>query len=474
MKKFMKKISALLITAMVLVAMVIPASAATITIENADDATLKMVQVIAVDPTSETGWKFVNGEDAFIEALGAKDADGNGDAQLAIAMLIKMASPSAVLPSRFSTIEAATEAQLQTALSKMEITGTFSYTVDDAGMYAIRATEEGYTYQDMAVYVDFEGATTPETLTAKKSTTDINKEITNEEAKDQAVAIGDTITYTVTSNFPYIKPNTLSKYYEIKDTLTGATYDKDSFVITIGGNKLSEEEIAKVLTFDSEDNSFTVSLSEYIKDDNKNASKPVVITYSATVTATDIKNTVAHNGNGVTGSDDVNVYTGTITLTKYGESQDTLKGAGFNVTKDGGKDVLTFVQDVDDDGKVIGGKYTYDPAGTITEVVTAADGTLEVKGLDEGGYHFAEITAPDGYSINEEGADATLANVDENDNEIAATAIFTDDTNLKDTKLSALPSTGSVGTYLFTIIGVGVMAVMVSLFTIKRRRDARA
>ena len=42
----------------------------------------------------------------------------------------------------------------------------------------------------------------------------------------------------------------------------------------------------------------------------------------------------------------------------------------------------------------------------------------------------------------------------------------------KNTKISELPSTGGMGTYLFTIIGVVVMAVAAGAFFISRRRGS--
>ncbi|MDO4523196.1 MAG: SpaA isopeptide-forming pilin-related protein [Eubacteriales bacterium] len=41
-----------------------------------------------------------------------------------------------------------------------------------------------------------------------------------------------------------------------------------------------------------------------------------------------------------------------------------------------------------------------------------------------------------------------------------------------DTKITELPSTGGIGTYIFTIVGVIVMAVMASLYFMKKRREA--
>ena len=43
---------------------------------------------------------------------------------------------------------------------------------------------------------------------------------------------------------------------------------------------------------------------------------------------------------------------------------------------------------------------------------------------------------------------------------------------LNDTKLNSLPSTGGMGTYLFTIIGVVVMAGAAGAFFISRRKGS--
>ena len=43
---------------------------------------------------------------------------------------------------------------------------------------------------------------------------------------------------------------------------------------------------------------------------------------------------------------------------------------------------------------------------------------------------------------------------------------------IKNTKLSSLPSTGGMGTYLFTIIGVVVMAGAAGAFFISRRKGS--
>lgn len=45
-------------------------------------------------------------------------------------------------------------------------------------------------------------------------------------------------------------------------------------------------------------------------------------------------------------------------------------------------------------------------------------------------------------------------------------------TSMSDTKLNSLPSTGGMGTYLFTIIGVVVMAGAAGAFFISRRKGS--
>ena len=140
----------------------------------------------------------------------------------------------------------------------------------------------------------------------------------------------------------------------------------------------------------------------------------------------------------------------------------TLAGAGFEVRKASKEsDALKFTRLAD-------GVYKYDPEGKVTEVFTKANGTVKVQGLDVGTYYFKEITAPKGYSVNQNQSEATLA-VGENEKATGAIAVTT---GMTDTKLSALPSTGGMGTYLFTIIGVVVMAGAAGAFFISRRKGS--
>lgn len=87
---------------------------------------------------------------------------------------------------------------------------------------------------------------------------------------------------------------------------------------------------------------------------------------------------------------------------------------------------------------------------------------MTVKGLDEGEYWFEETKAPEGYSINTNGATATIT---EN-----KTQNVTVNASLTDSKLSALPSTGGIGTTIFTIAGCLIMVTAAGLFFASRKK----
>lgn len=117
--------------------------------------------------------------------------------------------------------------------------------------------------------------------------------------------------------------------------------------------------------------------------------------------------------------------------------------------------------------KVTNGEYkvALDEEQNATTTLVATNGTLKVTGLDEGSYEFKETKAPTGYKVNSENKAFTIT-ADETDE------VTVDAGNFVNTKLSSLPSTGGMGTYLFTIIGVVVMAGAAGAFFISRRKGS--
>ena len=114
----------------------------------------------------------------------------------------------------------------------------------------------------------------------------------------------------------------------------------------------------------------------------------------------------------------------------------------------------------------------------VRQVFTKEDGKVLVQGLNVGTYYFTEKTAPKGYSINEEAAEAILVITKENggvetEDGLVAGAVISQTTGMTDTKLGALPSTGGIGTTIFTIGGCAIMIIAASLYFANRRKKAK-
>ncbi len=464
MKK-MRKIFAVLLTLAMVFGMSMTSFAATkdtatITVNNADKATLTYAQVIKADQSTETGWAFVNDAvaDDYVKAFGVNDAQ---------------AAIEAMLPAANVDANKLGAAQAKAANHVTFKAMANPQTVDAAGVYLVKATEVGYTYNIMSAYIGFGEVTitgeegtvkydypslVDAELGAKKTPTKVEKEAVD---TDNVVATGDILTYKVKTNVPFIAPTDTNKTFWAYDELTGAEYtEKETATITLGGGNVTT---AYPINWNTDKAKFSVDLSNMINDANSNAGKEVVITYKVKVTANnDIitnKATAGHKGTTDFGSTEIKVYQGNITLTKTGENNVKLPNAGFEVRKDSkDSNALTFT-------KLADGVYKYDPNSTVTEVFTKADGTVKVQGLDVGTYYFKETTAPKGYSVNQNQAEATLAV--EGDK---AAAVLTANTSMTDTKLSALPSTGGIGTTIFTIAGCLIMIAAAGLFFASRKK----
>ena len=330
--------------------------------------------------------------------------------------------------------------------------------VDGAGLYVVKVVDNSnkYTYNVMAAPINFEYANNPATLknaelAVKRSETRLTKTVND---TDGAVHNGQTVTYTINVKVPSIDPTATNKLFKVTDALTGAEYKKDTVVVKLGDN-----EINVVPTFD---------------DTNSNAGKDVTITYDVLVTSENDKVTntanVSRTGSENYSSDSVDLYEGAITLTKtndYEKESDKklLAGAGFNVLdKDG--NVLKFV-DKGNNNYVLAKDQTV-TTGVVTEVVTGANGQLVVKGLDKGKYQFKEVTAPEGYSINETNSSATLTITGDK-----ATAEFTADADMRDTEVGALPETGGIGTTIFTVGGCAIMVAAAALFFMNKKKHEK-
>lgn len=358
--------------------------------------------------------------------------------------------------------------------------GTVSFTGLDAGVYLVIAqdTNDAVTYSPMLAVTYNREAFQGENATAKyleaatanvvakSSSINVDKETT-----DKYVAMGSVVDFDITTTFPgFHDANGKNKggSYAIIDTPTGLAIKADSIKVTVGGTELTKGSdytatVAAngVMTIDFATN--------YIGTNNANAGKTVVVEYQAEVTAvTGIKNTAQAVGedNKPFGDDEEKLFTGSVTITKTDDSEDNalpLAGATFKVYDVTNQKYATLANNV-----VTGWVDTVEDANETS--ATDVNGTVTVKGLDaDNSYQFIEVKAPDGYSVN-----TTPSNVTWN-----AKPDTPDDTNvtgtatMADTKLSGLPSTGGIGTTIFTIGGCAIMIIAAGLFFASRRKSAK-
>lgn len=482
MKNLFKKISALVLAAIMVLSMCTAVFAegpsATISVNNANGATLTYAKVIKADQTTRTGWDFVNKGVAlaYIKAFNIATITSVEDvtdayAQQAIDSLIALVDQdNPTVPVTSNELGKAL-AEAEDAVSPAPMSNPQD--VNEAGVYLVKATQTGFTYNLMSAYVGFgkvEGTypvLNSAVIEAKKSEIKLDKIVTD---GDNVTHTGDVLTYQITTNVPAIL-KTENKTFTVKDTLEGAKFNKD-LTVTMNGESVT---VGDKIKYDDKAGTFELDLSSLLDDANSNVGKAIVISYTVTVTSENdtITNTAKakHGSSEEYGGTPVKSYEGNITLTKTDANDNNIKlaGAGFEV-REGVKDSennYTFTGDALTFTKLSDGVYKYDPDSTITKVVTKDDGTVKVQGLDVGKYQFKEIEAPKGYSVNQNPSEATL---ELGENVEKAAAALTAKTSMTDTKLSALPSTGGMGTYLFTIVGVVLMTCAAGAFFVSRRK----
>lgn len=332
-----------------------------------------------------------------------------------------------------------------------------AYVVTASGVKITYSPMVAETYKDSETYMQAKDVT----LVAKSTGYDVKKE-----AQDGFVKRGEEVTFTITTTFPsFTVADSKDNNFKIIDTPTGLDI-KEITSVEIGNAPLTAVE--DYTTSKATNGEYTIEFTQKtIGTTNANAGKTVVVQYKAIVTSeegyTNTANTFRKDVN--MGNTEVKGYTGTIKLTKYAENGTTvLKGAEFKLYKGSKTDVkeknieaLKFVKISDDVYKL-----ALDTDEDKTSTLVSKNGVLTVKGLDEGEYWFEETKAPEGYSINTNGATATIT---EN-----KTQNVTVNASLTDSKLSALPSTGGIGTTIFTIAGCLIMVTAAGLFFASRKR----
>lgn len=306
-----------------------------------------------------------------------------------------------------------------------------------------------------------------------------------------SVDAGNNVAYTVTIDpIPYYGGD--YPVLNVVDTLDpGLTPVADRLsgnivTVKVGGTTLIRDE-DYTEAYDAANHQITIDFvvdGEYTLNDYQG--QAVEITYQAVLNTdaafndTPNVNTVVLNYtydskvNGRNGSEEESTYTYTFDLTdkliKTDETDHPLSGATFELYTD---------EDCEE-------KYTNAFSNADGNYVSRSDGKISIKGLEAGTYYLKETEAPDGYSVN-----TTIYKI-----EVVATYQDTDPTaedygmltewainvdgkevgsfRIPNTKLVNLPSTGGIGTTIFTIVGCAGMVVAGSFLFVSRRKQGRS
>lgn len=307
-------------------------------------------------------------------------------------------------------------------------------------------------------------------LTVKGSKNKVTKVIDDDSA--ESVSEGDEIDYTVTAEYPYYSADAEKKTFTATDKLTNATFKENSLEIKVAGVNTA---LAPTTDYTVNEYKNSNKLEIAFKYNPNYAGKTVTIKYTAIVGSGEgnVKNEIKSNFD--TDGDSVTSAKVNVTVEKLAKEPNgkKLSGAEFTLyeyseeAKDGYTKVesASVITGTTAETKPIWVKKVGNPQSTTTE------GTTTFVGLDaQKKYCVQETNAPAGYKIQKDYH--VLTGAEKTSPETSKVYKFNnfDKVTLTNDNLSALPSTGGIGTTIFTIAGCVIMIAAAGLFFASRKK----
>ena len=361
---------------------------------------------------------------------------------------------------------------------------SYDFTELDAGYYLVYVTG-GKEIQSSLVTVD----ETTNTVNLKTEAPSITKT-----ADKTTAEIGQVVTYTVTGEIPdttgyaeyvYKIHDTLSAGLDFVNDANGTACTDNKVAVKVAFTDTTDESTAPTEATIATDNSkkMSLDLSAWVKANQTNKGKAFTVTYYAKVN----KDAVVTNNNQASleygnNPDDTTITTPSEAKTNTypldikkinKKTSGLLAGAKFSLyrTEQDAKDKTNAITVSGSNGN-----YVVDPAVTTTEFVSIENDlggyNLRVNGLAAGDYWLVETQAPEGFNKLTDPIKVTITKDGDTDWTVKKNNTAEDDKviDVENSTGSLLPSTGGRGAIAFAVIAaLLVFGVAVSFIRDKRK-----
>ena len=326
-----------------------------------------------------------------------------------------------------------------------------------------------------------------------------------DEKKAGDFAIGDTVTYQLTSKVPDMTGYN-SYTFKFTDTLSKGLDLKAILSVKVGNTTLTAKGTGAntyALAYDQAKRTLTVTLNDFYNSYKNHTGETITVVYTATLNkdavigmnpntnkaVVEYSNDPTTGGTGTSEPSIVDVHTFDFTIHKYylkGQNKTALANAEFELYKantTGDAADTNAKINIVDEGNGVYRQATADEAKatgfTSAKIVSDADGKVLVKGLDAGIYYLRETKAPEGYNkllsdikveikpvYDKTTGKLTSYSVDYTYNGKTTNGTAITDKNshpevaVENKTGAQLPSTGSKGALMVTLAGIVLFGVL--------------